>query len=113
MNRREISDFDSFIRGSHLINLPLHSRSFTWYKGDGSCKSRLDRCLMNEAWLSNWPDIIQRGLNQSISDHCPLSLEVYDKDWGPKPFRSLDAWFSHPNFRNFVAERWNSYANSG
>lgn len=45
--RRELDSFDGFIRSSRLIDLPLHGRLFTWYRPDGSCKSRLDRILVN------------------------------------------------------------------
>ncbi|KAL8520430.1 hypothetical protein ACS0TY_011088 [Phlomoides rotata] len=43
--KRDIA-FDGFIRDSGLLDLPLHGRSFTWYKPDASCKSRLDRILL-------------------------------------------------------------------
>ena len=29
-------------------------------------------------------------------------------DWGPKPFRNLDAWFSHDGFIKLVKEEWRS-----
>jgi len=31
------------------------------------------------------------------------------KDWGPKPFRTIDAWFMEPSFKDFVKEKWCSY----
>ncbi|XP_068504284.1 uncharacterized protein [Phaseolus vulgaris] len=30
-------------------------KKFTWYKADGSAKSRLDRVLVSEEWLHMWP----------------------------------------------------------
>ena len=27
-------------------------------------------------------------------------------NWGPKPFRTLDCWFDHPDFKNFVKSNW-------
>lgn len=44
--RSHIRKFDDFITDSTLIDLPLHGRKFTWYKPDGSCKSRIDRILV-------------------------------------------------------------------
>ena len=46
------------------------------------------------------------ALNRAISDHCPLMLETIKEDWGPKPFRSLDAWFNHLEFIKKVREEW-------
>ncbi|KAL8476717.1 hypothetical protein ACS0TY_029134 [Phlomoides rotata] len=110
--RRDVEIFDSFIRDTGLIDLPLHGRSYTWYKPDGLCKDRLDRILINSEWLVCWPSLHLRGLRRSLSDHCPIVLVNKPKDWGPKPFRCLNAWFSHPDFRNFVKERWSSYENA-
>ncbi|XP_028094696.1 uncharacterized protein LOC114294740 [Camellia sinensis] len=36
-----------------------------------------------------------------------------DRDWGPKPFRFLNAWASHPNFLRVVKEAWSRYAVQG
>ncbi|KAL8501911.1 hypothetical protein ACS0TY_021144 [Phlomoides rotata] len=85
--------FNSFINRSGLIDLPLHCRSYTWYKTDGSCKSRINRVLLNNHCMSRWPNIYQKGLRRT----------------GPKPFRCLNTWFSHPGFGNFVKDKWRSY----
>ncbi|KAL8525971.1 hypothetical protein ACS0TY_015259 [Phlomoides rotata] len=45
-NFRDISSFDGFVSGSGLIDIPLHGRKFTWYKPDGSCKSRIDTIVL-------------------------------------------------------------------
>lgn len=91
------------------MDLPLNGRSYTCYKPDGSCKSRLDRMLVNNEWLSKWPTVFLRGMQHSISDHCPLLLETKERDWGPTPFRFVNAWCSHPNFKEFVTNAWHNY----
>ncbi|XP_068498101.1 uncharacterized protein [Phaseolus vulgaris] len=35
---------------------------------------------------------------REISDHCALVVKSVEKDWGPKPFRSIDAWFLERGF---------------
>jgi hypothetical protein len=42
--------FNVFITDNGLIDLPLCGRRFTWYKGDGSSMSRIDRFLLSEEW---------------------------------------------------------------
>ena len=32
-------------------------------------------------------------------------------DWGPKPFRTLDAWFTHSEFIKMVKEKWRNIGN--
>ncbi|KAL8467848.1 hypothetical protein ACS0TY_031188 [Phlomoides rotata] len=97
-NTRDMMVFNSFINMSGLNDLPLHGRRFTWYKTDGSYKSRIDRVLLNNHWMSRWPNVYQKGLWRTVSS-----------DWGPKPFRCLNTWFSHPDFGNFVRDKLRSY----
>lgn len=73
--RRDVESFDNFIIDAGVIDLPLNGRKFTWYKQDGSYKSRLDRAMINCNWATRWPSSSQRGLPRSISDYCPLLLE--------------------------------------
>lgn len=48
----------------------------------------------------------QWGLPRSLSDHCPLLLMEDGRDWGPRPFRFLNAWFLHPDFKPMVKKSW-------
>lgn len=80
-----------------------------WYMPNGRCKSRLDRMMVNNAWIGWWPSACLKGLQRSVSDHCPIFLESKDLDWGPKPFRFINAWLSHPEFKEFVGTVWKSY----
>ena len=52
------------------------------------------------------------GLQRSVSDHNPLllTLETY-RNWGPKPFRTYDVWFSHPKFKFFLINEWQNIPN--
>lgn len=61
MYRNDIEAFDNFVRDNNLFDLPLHGRSFTCYKPDGSCKSRIDRMLVNYMWFSSWPNSSLKG----------------------------------------------------
>lgn len=113
INRRDMLEFDSFIRSSGMCDLPLHRRFFTWYRADGSCKSKLDRMLLNDHWMDRWPNALLKGVGRTVSDHCPLVLETVVRDWGPKLFRSIDAWFSHPDSKEFIFEKWRNYTIQG
>lgn len=105
---RGMYDFNSFIDSLELIDLPLLGRKFTWENSVNATKwSRLDRFLIHSEWLSrfNWK---QWGLGRVLSDHCPIILKVDSRDWGPKPFRFLNAWTLHPKFKMVVKEFWES-----
>lgn len=47
------------------------------------------------------------GQKRSVFDHYPLvlSLETMN-NWGPKPFRTYDAWFLNPKFKSFIRNEW-------
>ena len=45
--KKDMEDFNKFITSTHLVDLPLNRRKYTWYKTNGSCCSRLDRFLVD------------------------------------------------------------------
>ena len=98
---RSLIEFDEWINNFELFDTPITGRKFTWRRGR-SC-SRPDRILINPSWLDLFPSL---GLNYSISNHIPLPLDSIVVDWGPKPFRSRDAWFTHPGFIKIVETEW-------
>ncbi|CAL5404505.1 unnamed protein product [Camellia sinensis] len=46
-------------------------------------------------------------------DHCPLLLMEDERDWGPKPFKFLNAWTLHPSFSKFFVNIWSSTTVTG
>ncbi|GKV16991.1 hypothetical protein SLEP1_g27551 [Rubroshorea leprosula] len=104
----DMREFDVFILSAGLIDIKMVNRRFTWYKPDGTAMSRLDRVLMNAEMCRMGGDWVQQGLKRNISDHCAIVLKSRTTDWGPKPFRVLDAWLLHPDFKKIIKEKWKS-----
>ena len=50
---------------------------------------------------------------REVSDHSALMIKCVHKDWGPKPFRSIDAWLLETGFSGMVEEKWRSYEGQG
>ncbi|GKV28719.1 hypothetical protein SLEP1_g37735 [Rubroshorea leprosula] len=103
---QDMEDFNHFVEGTGLFDVRLWNRKFTWYRPDGTSMSRLDRFLLSTEMSLLDRDWIQVGVRRSISDHCAIILTSRNVDWGPKPFRVLDAWQQHPDFQEFVENRW-------
>lgn len=100
-----IKNFSDWIQDLGLLDLPLHGIKFTWRRNDS--KSRLDRALCCNQWLSKFSNMILLGKERSVSDHNPLVLLTDSlTNWGPKPFRRYDAWFMNPNFKNVIINEW-------
>ncbi|XP_072084416.1 uncharacterized protein [Arachis hypogaea] len=97
-------DFKNWISDMGLEDLPITDRKFTWFRGR-SC-SRIDRALVNLEWLEVFPETRLRGGPRGLSDHCPIIVEVNRQRDGPRPFRSLDSWFTHEGFMRLVKEEW-------
>jgi len=107
--RKEMIDFNSFIDTNCLVDIPRVGKKYTWFKPNGTSKSRLDKFLVSDEWIQSWPFYKQYVQQRTVSDHCAIVAKSWAKDWGPKPFRSIDAWFMEPGFKEYVKEKWGSY----
>jgi len=107
--RKEIEDFNRLIEYNGLLDIPLVGKKYTWFKANCTAKSRLDRILVSEEWIQIWPASKQYVQPRMVSDHCALVVKARLKNWGPRPFRSLDTWLMEPNFKNMVKEKWDAY----
>ncbi|XP_057720294.1 uncharacterized protein LOC130934775 [Arachis stenosperma] len=56
--------------------------------------------------LDAYPNTQLRGELRGLSDHCPLTVEDRRIVQGPRPFHSLDSWFTHEGFLRMVKEEW-------
>ena len=102
---RSTREFSEWIRDLGLIDIPLQGLKFTWRRNES--RSKLDRGLCCNNWITKFPKLTMMGLRRSCSDHNPILLKLEDSsNWGPKPFRSYDAWFLHPKFRSFICNEW-------
>lgn len=91
-------DFNNFVEQLELVDLPMLGRNFTWCNSiDGGRWSKIDKFLMDPVWLEKFRFKLW-GLPRNIFDHCPLLLMEDEKNWGPKPFRFINAWTLYPNF---------------
>ena len=108
-----MSEFNEWIEELEVEEVPWLGRQFTWFRPNGTAKSKLDRFLVSPEWLAKWPGSTQHTLDRNFSDHCPILLRSKFVDWGPKPFRILDCWFSDNSFKKIVQESWSSNQQSG
>ncbi|KAH1214104.1 Transposon TX1 uncharacterized protein [Glycine max] len=101
-----ISEFNSWISYMALEEVRSVGRRFTWCRLNGSAMSRLDRFLLSDEWLVQWPGSTQFVLDRDYSDHCPILLKSKTIDWGPKPFKVMDWWLKDKGFQQLVEQQW-------
>ncbi|XP_028101025.1 uncharacterized protein LOC114300334 [Camellia sinensis] len=75
---RGMKDFNEFVEKLELTDMPMLGRQYTW-------------CNAMEG--NRW-------------NHCPILIQEDGRDWGPKPFKFINAWLSHPSFISEVKKRW-------
>ncbi|KAL2599989.1 hypothetical protein AAZX31_10G100300 [Glycine max] len=92
VDSQDISAFNQWISDMELQEIKSVGSNYTWIRPNGYVKSRLDRFLVSDQWLSLWPESCQHVLQRDFSDHCPTILQTNMMDWGPKPFRVFDWW---------------------
>jgi len=102
----DISEFNAWISDMDLQEIRGFGGNFTWFRSNGSVKSRLDRFLVSDQWLALWPDTSQHVLHRDYSDHCPVLLKTKMVAWGPKPFRVVDWWLNQKGYQRMVREAW-------
>ncbi|CAL5339220.1 unnamed protein product [Camellia sinensis] len=103
---RGMSEFNEFLEKMELCDLPMLGRRFTWCNSvEGERWSRIDRFVVDLEWLEVFR-LKQWGLPRIVSDHCPLLLMEDVRNWGPRPFRFINAWFLHPDFKTVVKKSW-------
>ncbi|CAK8533661.1 unnamed protein product [Lathyrus sativus] len=106
---RDMKVFSEFIVELKLTDLPVFGNNFTWFNSSGKCRSRLDRFLVDDLSISMLSLINQLVGDRDVSDHRSVWLKSNFVNWGPKPFRSFNCWFSHKDFIPFVKQSWSSY----
>ncbi|KAF3644932.1 hypothetical protein FXO38_19905 [Capsicum annuum] len=101
----EIKDFVEFLADTHMIELKVVDREYTWTKGH-TC-SRIDQAPVNVEWMVHMSMLEVIILPPWISDHSSLSLEL-----GGEIRRYTDTFIffnylaEHPEFIPRVNEAW-------
>ncbi|XP_072074147.1 uncharacterized protein [Arachis hypogaea] len=62
--------------------------------------------MVSLEWVEEFPETRLRGGPRGLSDHYPLIVEDTKMKDVPRPFRSLDSWFTHEGFLTMVKEEW-------
>ncbi|XP_072056312.1 uncharacterized protein [Arachis hypogaea] len=95
-----------------LFDLKVTGRRYTWYRAVQASRDlakRLDRALVNEAWMSMFPEGYSEILSRLHSDHCPILVRCHGSPRvkGSRPFRFQAAWATHPSYKHVISKAWN------
>ncbi|KAL0289058.1 UNVERIFIED_CONTAM: hypothetical protein Scaly_2713200 [Sesamum calycinum] len=104
-----MTEFRTCVRDTGLVQLPTTGCPYTWHncsEGPRSLWKRLDRMLVNPAWLDAWPSSSYLCALPSTSDHSPLILAGMNRGDENAIFRFDNFLTRIPGFLNSVEEIW-------
>ncbi|QHN83565.1 uncharacterized protein DS421_20g705850 [Arachis hypogaea] len=95
-----------------LFDLKVTGRRYTWYRAVQAGRDlakRLDRAIVNEAWMTMFPEGYSEILSRLHSDHCPILVRCHGSPRvkGSRPFRFQAAWATHPSYKHVISKAWN------
>ncbi|XP_043697267.1 uncharacterized protein LOC122648063 [Telopea speciosissima] len=105
-----MEDFNSFIDDAGLIDLKWKGEAMTWnnrQSGDSRICCKLDRVMVNLAWMDVFRSSEATIHPPGLSDHSPVVVTVLDEtNFGPKPFRFFEAWIGREGYVDVVQKGW-------
>ncbi|KAL0456444.1 UNVERIFIED_CONTAM: hypothetical protein Slati_0983600 [Sesamum latifolium] len=104
-----MEDLQDYIVNAGLVMLPVKGMLFTWFNQSVPPRSlwkRLDRMLVNEAWLSQWLESYYICAATRTSDHSPIIIQGGEWLKGPTMFRFDNFLARDPGFLSVVNDIW-------
>lgn len=106
-----MSDFQDCLLTSELFDLSFRGCQFTWSnKSPSNPKSRkLDRALVNEAWIDRYPNSLAVFDAPGTSDHSPCLVTISDDAPRRKTrFTFFPFFASHPDYGQLMESAWSA-----
>ncbi|TYH93863.1 hypothetical protein ES332_A12G002000v1 [Gossypium tomentosum] len=96
-----------FLFNYELRDLGYCGSRFTWSRGGLS--QHLDQAIENSSFDIFAPECLVRNLHRLKSNHRPIFVSLKPRQVeGTRPFRCLDSWMLHSEFRMLASSNWNS-----
>ncbi|KAL2235682.1 UNVERIFIED_CONTAM: hypothetical protein Sindi_1300400 [Sesamum indicum] len=72
-----MDDFNACIESAGILPLPMQGEWFTWHNRSATPRNlwkRLDRMMINDKWMAQFPNASYSTLTPRTSDHSPMVL---------------------------------------
>ena len=104
-----INEFRDCINELGLTDLRSNGNLYTWWDGNiqNPLMRKLDRVLVNEAWLKQFDFALADFLPRGVSDHNPAVVNIgIVRDVIHKPFQLFKHLMEDENFMEAVKQAW-------
>lgn len=94
VSEAEIRDFAECMKHNELTELRYIGDSYTWCNNqehDSRIFYKIDRCMANVNWFTHYGSACVEILDKSVSDHCPLLVDLRN-DGGGRSFQILECF---------------------
>ncbi|XP_021756192.1 uncharacterized protein LOC110721363 [Chenopodium quinoa] len=101
--------FRHCLRSNNLTDFNVGGMFYTWtnkQEGEDRVCSKIDRVIVNNGWLNNFPSFAAEFLPEGLMNHSPCCMRL-DSQAGnvKKPFRFFNMWTEAPNFLAIVEDQ--------
>ncbi|XP_074314251.1 uncharacterized protein LOC141649459 [Silene latifolia] len=109
-SRQDAEDFRQCLHQCEVIDSPAMGALYKW--NNKQCPtdrvySRLDRFLVNQEWLNDYPLLYAHFLPEGIFDHTPCVVQANATDEKrARPFKYFNMWSLASNFKETVQVGW-------
>ncbi|XP_060959313.1 uncharacterized protein LOC133030549 [Cannabis sativa] len=101
-------EFANCIEICHLEDLKASGNFYTWCnkrQDDERIYSKIDKVLVNEAWLDKLANSEAVFLTEGAFDRTQIVLTIYPEVLsGKKPFKNFKMWATHPQFPGILVK---------
>ncbi|XP_026399707.1 uncharacterized protein LOC113295590 [Papaver somniferum] len=105
-----IDDFSDWMDDNNLFESDSLGSKFTWCNRQSGTRriiSKLDRAIINAAWLAKFENWRCKALPREVSEHSTLFGYPFSVPRPCRaPFRVQKMWFLHGDFLRMVNESW-------
>lgn len=105
----DISEFNDLSETIAVFDHHFSGSMFTWSNKHSVrfLERKLDRVLINSAWLNHFPKSSVQFLPPEVSDHCLSYLQLQSTTSSPpKPFKFYNCWVKHSSFLDMIKDTW-------
>ncbi|KAK9742578.1 hypothetical protein RND81_03G183400 [Saponaria officinalis] len=100
--------FNACLLQCGLEDMQCTGCEFTWTNKQDEARvwCKLDRALVNDAWLGQFPSTSAKFHVPGISDHSSVLVTLFEDIRPKKRFSFLNRWISDPYYDSLVREAW-------